>query len=106
MYVIVRLSVHTFKHETRWPIEIEFYLKHHLGGRKAALGFIPDRIRAVVFMATDSSNMVIMGNMVLPLFLCSFYQIHVLAGNKDGHQSLEDFEIRPDLNPDYRVSCP
>ena len=46
------------------PIAIKFYLKHHWGGRKAAWGFGPDRIRALVSMATDSSNRVIMGKML------------------------------------------
>ena len=30
--------------ETSWPIATKFYLKHHWGGGKAALGFGPDRI--------------------------------------------------------------
>ena len=30
---------------TNMPIAINFYLKHHWGRRKAALGFWPDRIR-------------------------------------------------------------
>ena len=50
--------------ETRGPIAIKFYLKHHLGGGKAALGFGPDPIRTMVSMATDSSNRVIMGKML------------------------------------------
>ena len=29
--------------ETKGPIAIRFYLKHHLGGRKAALGFGADQ---------------------------------------------------------------
>ena len=33
--------------ETDGPIAIKFYLKHHWGGGKAALGFGPDRIRTV-----------------------------------------------------------
>ena len=33
---------------TSWPIPIKFYLKHHLGGGKAALGFGPDRIGTLV----------------------------------------------------------
>ena len=48
--------------ETSWSIEIKFYLKHHLGEGKAALGFGPNRIRILVSMATDSSHRVIMGN--------------------------------------------
>ena len=50
--------------ETSWSIVIKFYLKHHWGGRKAALGFGPDRIGTLVSMATDSSNRVIMGKIL------------------------------------------
>ena len=41
----------------------KFYLKHHWGGGKAALGFGQDRIRTLVSMATDSSDRDIMGKM-------------------------------------------
>ena len=41
------------------PIAIKFYLKHHLGGGKAAWGFGADRFRTLVSMATDSSQRVI-----------------------------------------------
>ena len=44
---------------TRRPITIKFYLKHHLGKGKATLGFGPDLIGTLVFMATDSSHRVI-----------------------------------------------
>ena len=47
--------------ETSRPITTKFYLKHHWGGGKAALGFDADQIRTLVSMATDSSNRVIMG---------------------------------------------
>ena len=47
--------------ETSRPIAIKFYLKHHVGKGKAALGFGADQIRTLVSMATDSSNRVIMG---------------------------------------------
>ena len=53
--------------ETSWPIAIKFYLKHHWGGGKAALGFGPDRIGTLVSMATDSSHRVIMGKMLSSL---------------------------------------
>ena len=46
---------------TSRPIATKFYLKHHWGGGKAALGFWPDRIGTLVSMATDSSHRVIMG---------------------------------------------
>ena len=50
--------------ETSGPIAIKFYLKHHWGGGKAALGLRPDRIRTLVSMATDSSLRVIMGKIL------------------------------------------
>ena len=49
------------------PIATKFYLKHHLGGGKAALGFRLDRIGTLVSMATDSSLRVIMGKILLAL---------------------------------------
>ena len=52
---------------TSGPIVNKFYLKHHWGGGKAALGFGPDRIGTLVSMATDSSHRVIMGKMLCPL---------------------------------------
>ena len=48
-------------------IVTKFYLTHHWGRRKAALGFGPDRIGTLVSMATDSSHRVIMGKMLRPL---------------------------------------
>ena len=50
--------------ETGWPIATLFYLKHHWGRGKAALGFGPDRIGTLVSMATDSSHRFIMGKML------------------------------------------
>ena len=47
--------------ETSGLIATKFYLKHHLVGGKAALGFGRDRNRTLVSMATDSSHRVIMG---------------------------------------------
>ena len=47
--------------ETCGPIATKFYLKHHWGGGKAALGFAPYRIGTLVSMATESSHRVIMG---------------------------------------------
>ena len=69
------VCVSTFKRnisETSRPLTIKFYLKHHLGGGKAALGFGPDRIRTLVSMVTDSSHRLIMGKKVLPLFVDCF----------------------------------
>ena len=50
--------------KTCWLIATKFYLNHHWGGGKAALGFGPDRIGTLVSMATDSSHRVIMGKML------------------------------------------
>ena len=47
--------------ETGRRIAFKFYMKHHWGGGKAALGFGADQIRTLVSMATDSSHKVIMG---------------------------------------------
>ena len=47
--------------ETSGPIATKFYLKHHWGGGKAALGFEKDRFGTLVSMAMDSSHRVIMG---------------------------------------------
>ena len=62
------MCVHTFKMNisaTSGLITTKFYLKHHWGGEKAALGFGPDRIRTLVSMATaDSFHRVIMGKML------------------------------------------
>ena len=53
--------------QTSGPVAIKFYLKHHWGKGKAALGFGPDRIVTLVSMATDSSHRVIMGKILLAL---------------------------------------
>ena len=93
--------------ETSRPITTKFYLKHHWGGGKAALGFDADQIRTLVSMATDSSHRVIMGKRALSRFLDCFDRIlFILAGNDDIHKSLHEFEIRPDPTTDNRVSCP
>ena len=86
---------------------IKFYMKHNWGGGKAALGFGADLIRTLVSMATDSSHRVIMGKRVSSRFSAVFNRIlFILAGNYDIHKSLHEFEIRPDLTTDNRVSCP
>ena len=59
--------------KTRGPIATKFYLKHHWGGGKPALGFGPGRIRTLVSMATDSSHRVIMGKTASPSFLGCFF---------------------------------
>ena len=53
--------------ESSGPIATKFYLKHYLGGGKAALCFGPDRIGTLVCMATFSSNRVKMGKISLAL---------------------------------------
>ena len=53
-------------------IEMKFYLKHHLGGGKASVGFDPDWIRSLVSMVTDSSHRVIMGKTASSRFLECF----------------------------------
>ena len=58
--------------ETNGSIATQFYLKHHLGGGLAALGFWPERIKTLVSMATESSHRVIMVKTVSPLFLSYF----------------------------------
>ena len=57
--------------ETSGRIAINFYLKHHLGLGKAALGLRPNRTRTQFSMATDSSRRDIMGKTVyLSFFGC------------------------------------
>ena len=52
------------------------------------------QIRLLVPMATDR---VIMEKTVLPLFSAVFHPIlYILAGNDDMHESLGEFEFRPD----------
>ena len=58
--------------ETSGLIAIKFYLKHHWGEEKAALGFGPDRIRTLVSMATNSSHRILMEKTASPLFLGCF----------------------------------
>ena len=49
--------------ETSGLIAKKFYLNHHWGGVKAALGFETDWIATLVSMVTDSSHRVIMGTL-------------------------------------------
>ena len=58
--------------ESNGSIATKFYLKLHLGGGLAALGFGPDQIRTLVSMATETSHRVIMVKTVSPLFLGYF----------------------------------
>ena len=66
----VRLSTHSGMNisATSRLVTMRFFQKNPWGGRKAALGFGPDRIRTLVSMATDKSHRVIIGKTVLPLF--------------------------------------
>ena len=89
--------VHNFKQEylcNQWADHNEIYKKNRWDGGKAALGFVPDKTKTLVSMATDSSHRVIMEKMLLPLFSAVFHLIlFILAGNDDMHGSLVEFEI-------------
>ena len=62
------------------------------------------QIQLLVSMATDR---VIMEKRCCHFFSAVFYPIlFILAGNDDMHESLEEFEIRPDSTTDCGVSCP
>ena len=85
---------------TSWPIGMKFYLKHHLGGGKASVGFDPDRIRTLVSMATDSSHRVIMGkNGVITfsrmLLMGSFSYLQVMMTCMRAWMSSKFGRIRP-----------
>ena len=87
--------------KTNVSIATKFYLKHHLGGGLAALGFGPDRIGTQVSMATESSHRVIMVKTVSPLFSAVIHPIlFILAGNEDMHESSDEFEFQPDWTTD------
>ena len=58
--------------ETGWPIAIKFYMTHHWGRGKDALGFDADQIRTLVSVATDSSHRVIMAKRASSRFLGCF----------------------------------
>ena len=92
---------------TRELIATKFYLKHHWGWEKAALGFGPDQIRTLLSMATDSSHRIIMGKLCGHSSAFIFDRIFfILAGNKGNHNSCDEFEFQPDPIPDCGVSCP
>ena len=78
--------------ETNGSIATKFYLKHHWGGGKAALGFRPDWIKTLVSMATESSHRVIMEKTVSSLFLGCFF---ILAGNDESSEEFEFSLIGP-----------
>ena len=101
----VRPSVFTLSNmnisKTNGSIATKFYLKHHLGGGFAALGFGPDRIRTLVSMATESSNRVITVKQCLHFFSAVIHPIlFILAGNEDMHESSDGFEFQSDWTTD------
>ena len=58
---------------TSRSITTKFYLKHHLGGRKAAFDSGPDPIRTQISMVTDSSHRVITGKNLVSTLAPSFF---------------------------------
>ena len=63
------------------------------------------QIRLLVPMAID--RVMMKKKRCCHFFSTVFYLIlFILAGNDDMHESSEEFEIRPDLTTDCRVSCP
>ena len=96
--------------EISGPIAImgKFYLNHHSGRGKAALGFVPDRIRTLVSMATDSSHRIIMGGTYCEHSSAFIFDriFFILTGNEDNHKITDEFEIRPNPTVDCGVSCP
>ena len=62
------------------------------------------QIQPLVSMVTDR---VMMGITVSPLFLGCFHPfLLILAGNDDMHESLDEFDFRPDWTTYCGVSCP
>ena len=97
MCVCVNIFKLKYISATSAPILTIFYLNHHRGGRKAALGFGPDRIRTLMSMATDSSHRVIMGKCCQHSSAFIFDRIFfILAGNENLYNISDEFEIRPD----------
>ena len=90
--------------ETSGPIAIKFYLKHHWGGEKAAIGF---RIRNnMVSLETVSSHRVKMGKLQHSSAFIFDRIFFIRAGNKDSNKSLDVFEFRLDSTTDCGISCP
>ena len=97
--------VHTFIHyisETSGPITIKYYLKHHWGRGKAALGVGADRLRTL-FPWQQIASIVTIGQTVPPLFLGRI--LFILVGNEDMHEVSDEFEIWSDLTTNCGVSC-
>ena len=88
--------------EVSRPIAIKFYLNHHWGRGKDALGFGADQFRTLVSMATDSSHRVIMGKRCHHVFSNVFDRIRfILQGNDDMHEVLDEFDIWSDSTTNY-----
>ena len=97
--------IYIFIYKTSRPNATKFYLKHHWGEGKAALGFGLDRIMTLVSMATDSSHRVIIGEKRRRhVFSNVFDRILLIpAGNDDMYESLDEFKICGRIRP-YGVS--
>ena len=74
--------------ETSGPIAIKFYLKHHLGGGNAALGFELDQNRTLVSMAIDSSHRVIN-----EFLFCSVFLLNIIGSSSQSFSMLISFLI-------------
>ena len=75
--------------DTSGLIATKFYLNPHMGGVKAALGFVSDQIRFLVFMASAVHHSVKMRKAVFPHFLeCVDAIFFILAGKKNILKSL------------------
>ena len=85
--------------ETSRPITTKFYLKHHWGGEKAALGFDADQIRTLVSLATKHQCLHFFSVGIDPIFF-------KVGGYIDIHNILHEFEFWPNGTTDYGVSCP
>ena len=65
---------------------------NHWGGRKAALGFVPDRIGTLVSMATDNGEHLV--STLAPLFFDRIF--FIIAGKEDTYNVSNVFENRHD----------
>ena len=72
---VVGGCVHTFEHEYIWDQQAnrnQILFEASMGLRKATLGFMPDQIRTLVSMATDSSHWVLIGEKGVSAFSPQF----------------------------------
>ena len=90
---------------TSGPIITKFYLNHHWGGGKAALGFESDWIRTLVSMAMDSK---LQGEKACDHSSAFIFDLifFILSGNADIYNISNEFEILPDRTKDCGVNCP